>query len=319
MSWPPVFKPEVQIQGAVVDSRSRRWWTTGLKALVSLGLLTFLFTKVDIRSVLETLRDLQGGFFGLAMISYFSLQFAGIFRWRIMVHVQGYGHAYGRLATFYFAGLFFNLFLPTSIGGDLSRCYYLADSRSDVLRAMTTILADRASGMIALMSIAAVALIESSIVIPGWMMAITTGGAVLLLLGLLIPFIYPRFFRRFALPYRYWENPRFMAVSLAVSFFIQLSVVLINVFIGQAVGVNIPLAFYFVFTPLVNVAGMIPISLNGLGVREGAYVYFLAQAGIDTPQALAFAIVWLILITSMSALGGIGWMLTGRSFKTVKS
>jgi uncharacterized membrane protein YbhN (UPF0104 family) len=236
-----------------------------------------------------------------------------------MVHVQGYGHAYGRLATFYFAGLFFNLFLPTSIGGDLSRCYYLADNRSDILRAMTTILADRISGMVALICIAAIALLATSVVIPAWMTVITVGGAVLLILGLLIPFISPRFFRKFELPYRYWENPRFMAASLAASFFIQLSVVFINLFIGNAVGVAIPWEFYFVFTPLVAVAGMIPISLNGLGVREGAYVYFLAHVGVASPQALAFAILWLILITSTSVLGGIGWLLADRSVHAVKT
>lgn len=319
MSWPPVFKRDLQIQGSGGGPRGRRWFTTTLKGVVSLGLLTYLFSRVDISSVLESLRNLQGGYFSLALISYLSLQFVAIFRWRIMVHVQGYGHAYGRLATFYFAGLFFNLFLPTSIGGDLSRCYYLADNRSDILRAMTTILADRVSGMIALMCIAAVALLVNSVVIPSWMTGITVGGAVLLILGLLIPFLFPRIFRRFELPYRYWENPRFMAASLTISFLIQLSVVIINIFIGQAVGVDIPWEFYFVFTPLVNVAGMVPISLNGLGVREGAYVFFLAQAGIDTTQALAFAILWLVLITSTSVLGGIGWILSSRSLNAVKA
>ncbi len=315
MSWPPVFKKMIQSDSGG-EHPYRRWLMTVLKGVVSLGVLTYLFSKVDIQSVVESLRNLQGGYFALAMISYIALQFMGVLRWRIMVHVQGYGHAYGRLATFYFAGLFFNLFLPTSIGGDLSRCYYLADNRSDVLRAMTTVLADRVSGMLALICIAAVALLGNSVVIPDWMTVITVGGAVLLLLGLLTPFISPRFFRKFALPYRYWENPRWMAGSLAASFFIQLSVVFINMAIGRAVGVGIPWEFYFVFTPLVAVAGMIPISLNGLGVREGAYVYFLAQAGVTASQALAFAIIWLILITSTSVLGGVGWVFATRSLKT---
>ena len=319
MSWPPVFRFGVQAKGSVRDDRYRRRLTTAVKGVVSLGLLGYLFSSVDIRSVGDSLRNLHGGYFALALLGFIALQFVGILRWRIMVHVQGYGHAYGRLATFYFAGLFFNLFLPTSIGGDLSRCYYLADNRSDILRAMTTILADRISGMVALICMAAVALLATSVVIPAWMTVITVAGAVLLILGLLVPFISPRFFRKFELPYRYWENPRFMAASLAASFFIQLSVVFINMLIGYAVGVDIPWGFYFVFTPLVSVATMVPISLNGLGVREGAYVYFLAQAGIAASQALAFAILWLILITSISVLGGIGWIVSTRSLNTVKT
>jgi len=137
--------------------------------------------------------------------------------------------------------------------------------------------------------------------------------------GLLIPFLAPRIFRRFEIPYRYWENPRFLATSLTVSFIIQISVVIINVLIGQAVGVAIPWGFYFVFTPLVGIASMMPISVYGLGVREGAYVYFLAQAGIDASQALAFAIIWLLLSTSTSILGGIGWILSSRSVNPIKA
>jgi hypothetical protein len=110
-----------------------------------------------------------------------------------------------------------------------------------------------------------------------------------------------------------------MTGSLAASFFIQLSVVFINMAIGYAVGVGIPWEFYFVFTPLVTVAGMIPISLNGLGVREGAYVYFLAHVGVPASEALAFAILWLILITCASVLGGIGWILAARSLNTTET
>lgn len=319
MSWPPVFKTIAQSRESGRDHPYRRWMMTALKGIVSLGVLAYLFLKVDIQSVVESLRNLHGGYFALALVGYIALQFMGVLRWRIMVHAQGYGHAYGRLATFYFAGLFFNLFLPTSIGGDLSRCYYLADNRSDVLRAMTTVLADRVSGMVALICIAAIALMGNSVVIPVWMTWITVGGAVLLVLALLIPFLSPRFFQKFKLPYRYWENPQFMAASLTASFFIQLSVVVINMFVGYAVGIDIPWGFYFVFTPLVAVAGMVPISLNGLGVREGAYVYFLAQAGVSASQALAFAIVWLVLITFTSILGGIGWIFSTRSFNAVKT
>jgi glycosyltransferase 2 family protein len=293
--------------------------TTILKGIVSIGLLTYLYTRVEIHSVIGSLQNLRGSSLALAWLTYFAIQFVAILRWRIMVQVQGYRHAYKRLAAFYFAGLFFNLFLPTSIGGDLSKCYYLADDRRDIMRAMTTILADRASGMFALLCIAAVALLRSTILIPPWMTALTVGGAVAMILGLLIPFLTPRIFRRFEMPYRYWDNPRFLATSLTVSFIIQVSVVLINILIGRAVGVVIPWEFYFVFTPLVGMASMMPISVYGLGVREGAYVYFLAQAGIDASQALAFAIIWLFLSTSTSVLGGIGWVLSSRSVNPVKA
>jgi len=310
MSWPLISKVDFSIPAS---SKPRQWLATALKAIVSLGLLAYLFSKIDVGSVGRALQNLHLGYFALAWVSFFGLQFVGVFRWRIMVRLQGFEHPFSRLTSYYFVGLFFNLFLPTSIGGDLGKCYYLAETRGDILRAISTVLADRISGMIALLCIASSALLAGgSVIVPVWMSFLTVAGTVLLLLGLFIPFVFPGLLRRYELPYRYWENPRFMAASLAASFFIQLSVVMISMIIGRAVDVAIPWESYFVFIPLVTVAGMIPISINGLGVREGAYVYFLAQAGVAAHQALAFAVLWLILITSLNVLGGLGWIFFSR-------
>ena len=310
MSWPLISKIDFSIPAS---SKPRQWLATALKAIVSLGLLAYLFSKIDVGSVGRALQNLHLGYFALAWVSFFGLQFVGVFRWRIMVRLQGFEHPFSRLTSYYFVGLFFNLFLPTSIGGDLGKCYYLAETRGDILRAISTVLADRISGMIALLCIASSALLAGgSVIVPVWMSFLTVAGTVLLLLGLFIPFVFPGLLRRYELPYRYWENPRFMAASLAASFFIQLSVVMISMIIGRAVDVAIPWESYFVFIPLVTVAGMIPISINGLGVREGAYVYFLAQAGVAAHQALAFAVLWLILITSLNVLGGLGWIFFSR-------
>jgi hypothetical protein len=317
MSWPQISKIDLF---RPASSKPRQWLTTALKAIVSLGLLAYLFSKIDAGSVGRALENLHLGYFALAWVSFFGLQFVGVFRWQIMVRLQGFEHPFGRLTSVYFVGLFFNFFLPTSIGGDLGKCYYLAESRGDFLRALATVLADRISGMIALLCIASVALlVGGSVMVPIWMTFFTVAGTALLILGLLIPFVFPGLLRRYELPYRYWENPRFMAASLALSFFIQVSVVIISIILGQAVDVVIPWKSYFVFIPLVTIAGMIPISLNGLGVREGAYVYFLAQAGVAAHQALAFAVLWLILITSLNVLGGLGWVFISRPVNAVKT
>lgn len=310
MSWPPIFKASEENP---LGSKPRGWMTTALKAAVSVGLLAFLFSKINVRSVGQAMGNLHLAYFALAWVSYFAIQFVGVYRWRIMVQLQGFEHSFSRLTTFYFVGLFFNLFLPTSVGGDLGKCYYLSDSRADILRAVTTVLADRISGMTALLCIASMALLAGgSLRVPNWMTFLTLAGTALLVLGILIPFAFPDILRKYELPYRYWKNPRFMASSLGVSFFIQISVVTISIMIGEAVGMVIPWESYFVYIPLVTIAAMIPISLNGLGVREGAYVYFLSQAGVALNQALAFALIWLLVITSLNILGGIGWVLMSR-------
>jgi len=72
---------------------------------------------------------------------------------------------------------------------------------------------------------------------------------------------------------------------------LQLNVVLYYILIGRALGLNIPAPDYFVFIPLVLLLQLIPITINGLGVREGAYVAVFAFYGITASAALSFALI----------------------------
>lgn len=298
-------------------SRARRWITTVVKTTVSLGLLAFLFSKAEFGGVADAFRSIHVIIFVLTASGYLLLQFVNILRWLVMVRALDYGQGFRRLSAYYFTGYFFNLFLPTSIGGDLGRCYYLADNRKDFPRAFTSILADRATGMVALMCIGSVALfLGPPIQVPGWMAWITIGGTLGLLGGLVLPFLVPGPFTRFKWPYRYFEKPAFLSAALGLSFVIQLSIIAVNILIGYSLGADIPLLYYFAFIPLVTIASMVPISLNGLGVREGAYVYFLTQAGMSDSEALVFSLVWLVLVLIVSGAGGLVWIVTSRRGKS---
>ncbi len=298
-------------------SRARRWITTVFKTTVSLGLLAFLFNKAEIGGVADAFRSIHGVIFVLTASGYLLLQFVNILRWQVMVRALGYGQEFRKLTSYYFTGYFFNLFLPTSIGGDLGRCYYLADDRKDFPRAFTSILADRATGMVALMCIGSVALLLGPpIQVPDWMAWITIGGTIGLLGGMAVPFMFPAPFKRFKWPYRYFEKPASLSAALGLSLVIQLSIIAVNILIGFSLGADIPLLYYFVFIPLVTIASMVPISLNGLGVREGAYVYFLTQAGMSDSGALVFSLVWLVLVLIVSGVGGLVWITTSRRGKS---
>lgn len=182
------------------------------------------------------------------------------------------------------------------------------------MSALMTVLADRGCGMMAVVSIASVALIFStSVSVPLWIVIFTVGTSAFLFAGLILPFMAPALLQRKGFPVQYWERPTPLFSALSLSLVIQLAVVGINYLIGEALGLTIPMGFYFVFTPLVMAASSLPISLNGLGVREGAYVFFLLQAEVDEAKALAFALLWLILLILLGLLGGLAWIVTPAS------
>jgi glycosyltransferase 2 family protein len=283
------------------------------KFLVSVALLIFLFGRIELEDVLRVLKETRLDHLGWALGGYLSLQLVGVYRWQIVSKVMGFGQTFVQHTAFYFIGIFFNLFLPTTVGGDVGRCFYLAGERSRVVPALKTVLADRGCGIIALVLIASVALfISTSVSMPVWIVFFTLGSAVVLLVGLILPFFVPAFFQRWGFPIQYWERPRPLFIALLLSLGIQIATVWINQLIGGALGLGIPSGFYYIFTPLVMAASSVPISLNGLGVREGAYVYFLLQAGIDEATALAFGLLWLTLLIAIGMFGGLFWIFVPR-------
>ena len=74
---------------------------------------------------------------------------------------------------------------------------------------------------------------------------------------------------------------------------------------GLAIGVDIPWAYLFVTIPFVNILSTLPVSWNGVGVRENLYVAFLAPAVLSEEQAITLGALWIISVTICSAVGGI--------------
>jgi hypothetical protein len=168
-----------------------------------------------------------------------------------------------------------------------------------------------------LISIALAALSRSSVleIPPVLSRAIYFSGG-LLLLGFLIPFLF-RSRIEAAWPWMlpvisYWKSPGLLLFLFALSLALQASVIGLNILVGKAVGLSLPAGYYFAFVPLVTVISMIPVSLNGLGLREGAYVFFLRQADVPIEIGMAFGLSWFVILFVSGLAGGIVWVLSAE-------
>jgi uncharacterized membrane protein YbhN (UPF0104 family) len=90
-----------------------------------------------------------------------------------------------------------------------------------------------------------------------------------------------------------------------VSLLFQVLTVVVHILLGRALGLEIPLGTYVLASTLVAIVAMAPISINGLGTRDAAYVYFLGLAQVPQEAGLAFALSWLALILVSGAIGGL--------------
>lgn len=292
----------------------------------SLLLLTFLAVRLDWPRVAAAFASLRGEFWCLAALLYTGCQFLSALRWRGLARVVGFRASVGRYTGIFFIGSFFNLVLPTSVGGDVVRVWYLSGVRSKRATGRTTlaaitVLMDRVSGLVMLVALACVATYFSPVKLPTWVTvavfvaALGTGAGVgfLVLGGILAGAVLRRVPRRLKpLLLRllraarlYLRHPRTLLASALFSIAIQALNVLVVWCIGLGLGLDVPLVCYGVCVPLATLLTLLPISLNGMGLREAGYALLLSPLGVPeaTAVALAFLLFLALLMTSLVGLG----------------
>ncbi len=303
---------------------------TATKVLVSLGLIVYLFRRVDLAEVGETLAKAQRGWLVAALFLYFGAIVLGCVKWNVLLRAQGIRVPFRDLLSYSFIGTFFSNFLPANVGGDVMRGYGLARHIARPAEAVVSVVVDRLVGFMAFMS-SAVAAALAVVVTTGRAdlegLAVAAGGALLtLMLGFAV--ILSRRLRALAeRAFRWrWLEPfapiygrlseavgayRFRYAALATAYFISLGVLLlsnlVNYFLALSLGGGIPLLYIFLFNPLVAFVLLIPVSVGGLGVNQGAYVFFYGLVGVSARLALAVSLLMQMVIYVSSLPGGFLW------------
>ena len=296
-----------------------------LRILVSIIALFFLikFGKVDLNTAFKYLLKANPIYFALAFLSYLATLAISAIRFYFSSHVIGFKKTYLQLLQLNFVGTFFNNFLPTTFGGDALRGYYLKrGSHVGLSKAAACIVYERFTGMVILFWAASATFILQDIgILQNSIWKIPTqfalfshiGSFVTIFLIPLLPVLSKLIlgknswlYKKFVEPFQiYWQDLKLLGRIIFLSVFLQMSVVISHIFIAKALDIQIPLSYYFIFYPLTTIGGFLIPSLNGLGVREGAYIYFLTKVNVPADQGMAFSICWLVILLVMSIVGGI--------------
>ncbi len=108
-----------------------------------------------------------------------------------------------------------------------------------------------------------------------------------------------------------------MPLTLALSLLVQAGNVLVVWLIGQAIHAPVPAAYYWVMVPMVSLLTLLPISVNGMGVREEATILFLAPLGVAAGTALTLSVLWFAVSATVSLVGGAVYLLGQVSQRAV--
>ena len=304
---------------------------TLLRVAVSVALIAWILRGTDLREVWATFRTADVRYIlaaiGLIPLGYLS----SVMRWRLLLRAQGGDATLPFLFRSLMTGIFFNNFLPSTIGGDAIRTWDTARSGVGRAMALTIIVVDRFVGLLALLLFAAVGLLGAGWLterVPDlafWVLGVgalmVIAAAVLFLPSRRGPDLLARIGARLpgkgraladkvaAALFAFQGKGKTLAGAFFWSLCLQIAVVVNAWVIARALRIDLDLAPFFLIIPLAVFIMMIPVSINGIGVRENIFIFFLAALGVAEATGLAFAWLEYSLLLLQALAGGLVYAL----------
>jgi glycosyltransferase 2 family protein len=298
-----------------------------VRILVSVGLLAVVAASIDWDAVGHGLANASWGLFALATVTYFLAFLVAAARWTGLLHTARVGVPYRRALRAYLIGAFSNNLLPSGFGGDAVRAWVVAGTGKPLARSVISVIVDRISALVCLLALAWVAVLIEGGDVPGGivlLLGITTALAALAgLVGLVISRRrgLGRFLPDAARPYTsevaqvlraYERNGRLIAEVIALGLLYQVAVLLGFWLISEALDLGLEPTTLAIVVPPVLMASLVPISLAGFGVREGAFVVLLGEFGVSAADATLLSLLAVTSVAIASLPGGVAIAVGGR-------
>jgi uncharacterized membrane protein YbhN (UPF0104 family) len=290
-----------------------------LKLCISAAALHLIFRKTDAAHVADILRSVGlPFFFGIASV-YIASQFLSAVRWRTLLPEK---FPVRKLFSLYMIGSFFSTFLPGLIGGDAVRAYYLNKDAKQLSTTLASVFMDRYIGFVCLMLIGIAAFPLSLGSFAGspyaWSMPVIFVSFIVASIG----FFGLQLGKRFRVMTEFYDyfsllRKRKGAIvsALSASVIIQFMNFFMVVILAWRMGLQVSLLQLAVFLPIVITLSSLPISISGLGVREGSFVILLGLIGIRPEAATSLSLAWFFSTVLGSLPGLMFYVLQDRARK----
>jgi uncharacterized protein (TIRG00374 family) len=298
------------------------------KIFLSAGLLFYLILSADTRRILDTLGNVwyQGNMvYLLAAMGLFILSlFIFAVRWLIILKAYGYRISIWSLFKYYVMGLFLNNFLPTSIGGDVVRIYKIIQDTQDRNVGFASVMTERLLGMVGTLTLTMLALLFMSQYTESQMLFLISAGLMLVIAIFFVLVFFPKLtiplnpfidslkifhlgerIHKFTQVLRQNNDNKSVYWQLWItSTAAQLIIIIMTYLLAQGLALAIPAGYLFLVVPITFLISMLP-SINGLGVREGGFVFFLGKIGISKAGALSLSFLVILIPFIISLWGGV--------------
>ncbi len=291
-----------------------------IRAGLGLAIVAIILWRFDARPALRALARESGWYFGAALIVYIAGQAMSAYRWELLARVLKLRGPYREFLAYYFVGMFTNLFVPGLLGGDAARAFYLGRRHDRLGEAVAATIADRGYGLLGLFwfeALSAAVVINRGTLPRGVTTPCLAVGAISFAAWLGSPLLArlihltPRAVRRgLGVIAPYLHHPVSVLVPIAMSVALQASIAVCQYILARGLGLEAPLLIFMLVVPIAGVFASLPITLNGLGLRETAYLVLFPMAGMGRNDAIALGLLMFATSALAGLLGAIAFVTT---------
>ncbi|MHB1486810.1 MAG: lysylphosphatidylglycerol synthase transmembrane domain-containing protein [Acidimicrobiales bacterium] len=292
-----------------------------IRVVVSLAMLAILMSRLDLSRIIPAQRHYTAALIALALVATTVGMVLSALRWRLVLCALELPTKIRTAIRLYLAGLFVGNFLPSTVGGDLVRIMRLPTATGERSGPFASVVLERMTGWVVLPVITLATLrINPGLLHLGSasrVAVLVSTGTLVLLMGILTAAGHPRLGGRLTHAdgwarflgaihlglVRFRHRPRAAFSILGVSFAYQL-VVAAGVYVAAgALDLHLSVTAVLAFMPAVAIVSVVPLTIGGLGIREGAFVLFLHPLGVSTSQAIALGLMVYAMNLTVSLLG----------------
>ena len=272
----------------------RKKLITLAKIAISAILIYFIFTKVDLQVILNTVKKTNPLYLSFAILFFVISKVIASIRLNLYFHQLDVKLTQKSNLKLYLLGMFYNLFLPGGIGGDAYKGYLIKKKfEVDTKKVISVLLLDRLSGLLLLFIYACILAIVLNI---DWLNKNDIPIGILSLLAIVVFWFLNKKYFNFALPV-FWK-------SFSLSALVQLAQLICVLFILEALSINVDLLAYLFIFLISSIVSVLPLTIGGIGSREVTFFYGATLLALDENTSISISMVF-FLITALVSLFGI--------------
>lgn len=314
----------------------RKWVSFAFRVSITLLLLVFLFKSMSWSTLVAALTHASYVFLLLGLLIGAIASLLSVFQWQKLLQSEQIFVGLIKLSKLYLIGIGFSHFLPTGMGGDVVKAFYVGRASGNYAGSASAIVMTRLTGYFGMQVVAFSSLllfhtgITRSVVISAILLSLLVGSMIggVLLLTTLLPKMLNRSWTKYrivasAIPVGQAliatiQRPRLLGSVTSIGIVFWILSILDYYMFANALHMHVSLTFYFVAIPVVSLVAFLPITINGFGLRESAFVYIFASVHVPTATSLLLALFMDVQVLLFGIIGGCLYLTMNSQERIIK-